>query len=124
MNIAEKLRELRVQSGLSQKDAAEKAGVHVKTLSSFETGARTDSMKVDQLQALCRTYGVTLAEFFVNEPESFTTTPSQNAFFDLLSDVFSLSEEKQAQLLTAYRAMLPVAVEVRRIPVDPLKAAA
>lgn len=123
-NVPAKLRELREQSGLSQSEAAKKAGVGTKSLSSWETGSRCTSIKVEQLASLCRVYGVTMAEFFGNEPDSFTTTPQESAFFDLLSDVFSLPEEKQAQLLTAYRAMLPVAVEVRRIPMDPLKAAA
>lgn len=64
MDLVLKLRELRQYRGLSQIDAARKAGLGVKTLSSFETGKRIDSMKLVQLQRLLRVYGVTEAEFF------------------------------------------------------------
>lgn len=62
------LRDLREQArdgeGLSQVEAAQRSGVHVKTLSSLETGARIGSMKVTQLRKLCEAYGITLAQFF------------------------------------------------------------
>ena len=64
MDLVLKLRELRQHRGLSQIDAARKSGLGVKTLSSFETGERIDSMKLVQLQRLLRVYGVTEAEFF------------------------------------------------------------
>jgi len=64
MDLVLKLRELRQYRGLSQADAARKSGLGVKTLSSFETGERIDSMKLAQLQRLLRVYGVTEAEFF------------------------------------------------------------
>jgi transcriptional regulator with XRE-family HTH domain len=64
MDLVLKLRELRQYRGLSQADAARKSGLGVKTLSSFETGERIDSMKLTQLQRLLRVYGVTESEFF------------------------------------------------------------
>ena len=64
MDLVLKLRELRQYRGLSQADAARKSGLGVKTLSSFETGDRIESMKLTQLQQLLRIYGVTEAEFF------------------------------------------------------------
>jgi len=64
MDLVLKLRELRNYRGLSQADAARKSGLGVKTLSSFETGDRIDSMKLTQLQQLLRIYSVTEAEFF------------------------------------------------------------
>lgn len=64
MDLVLKLRELRKYRGLSQRDAAKKAGIGVKTLSSFETGERIASMKVTQLQRLLRVYDTTEAEFF------------------------------------------------------------
>ena len=69
MDIVLKLRELRRLSGLSQQEAAELAGIGVKTLSSFETGARLTSMKMVQLFALLQVYRVTPAEFFGNKVE-------------------------------------------------------
>ena len=46
MDIVLKLRELRRYRGLSQKDVARRSGVGEKTLSSFETGERIDTMKI------------------------------------------------------------------------------
>ena len=64
MDIVLKLRELRHLRGLSQKEAARRSGVGEKTLSSFETGGRIDTMKVSQLQALLAVYDVTEEDFF------------------------------------------------------------
>jgi transcriptional regulator with XRE-family HTH domain len=64
MDLVLKLRELRKYRGLSQLEAAAESGLGVKTLSSFETGERINSMKLTQLQQLLRVYGVTEAEFF------------------------------------------------------------
>src|SRR5436190_16947132 len=69
MDIVLKLRELRRLSGLSQEDVAEKAGVGVKTLSSFESGARVKSMKLLQLVQILEVYGLTPAEFFGGKVE-------------------------------------------------------
>lgn len=62
------LRDLRDRSGWSQTQAAQRSGVHAKTLSSFETGYRTAAMKVSQLKKLCDAYGITLAQFFAEVP--------------------------------------------------------
>lgn len=64
MDIVLKLRELRRYRGLSQKDVERLSGVGEKTLSSFETGERIDTMKIAQLRALLALYGVTEEEFF------------------------------------------------------------
>lgn len=64
MNVAWKLQELRRVRGLRLKDAAERSGLGLKSISSFETGERTASMKLSQLVLLLRAYGVTVQEFF------------------------------------------------------------
>src|ERR1051326_1060964 len=64
MDILLKLRELRRMRGLTQKEAAQSSGVGEKTLSSFETGERIDSLKVSQLLQLLAVYDVTPVEFF------------------------------------------------------------
>lgn len=64
MDLVLKLRELRARAGLKQEQVARRAGIGVKTLSSFESGTRVDSMKLSQLEAILRVYGVTLAQFF------------------------------------------------------------
>jgi transcriptional regulator with XRE-family HTH domain len=64
MDLVLRLRELRRASGLSQDVVAARASIGVKTLSSFETGARIASMKLSQLHRLLSVYGITEAEFF------------------------------------------------------------
>jgi len=64
VDLVLRLRELRRMSGLSQKEVGRTSGVGEKTLSSFETGERIQSIKVAQLVALLNTYRVTAAEFF------------------------------------------------------------
>ena len=64
MDLVLKLRELRRMRGLSQLEAAELAGIGVKTLSTFETGQRIGSLKLSQLVSLLSAYDVTPAEFF------------------------------------------------------------
>jgi transcriptional regulator with XRE-family HTH domain len=67
MDIVLKLRELRGMRGLSQKDVARLSGVGEKTVSSFETGERIDSLKLSQLRRLLRVYNITEGEFFSPE---------------------------------------------------------
>jgi len=64
MDVVLKLRELRRLRGYTQEEAAEKAGMKMKSLSSFETGARITSMKLLQLFSVLAAYDVTPAEFF------------------------------------------------------------
>jgi transcriptional regulator with XRE-family HTH domain len=64
MDITLRLRELRRLHGLSQKEVARRSGVGEKTLSSFETGERTDAMKVRQLEEILAVYSVPLSAFF------------------------------------------------------------
>jgi len=64
MDTVLKLRELRARVGLTQNEVARRSGVGAKTLSSFESGARIDTMKLAQLEAILNVYGVTPADFF------------------------------------------------------------
>jgi transcriptional regulator with XRE-family HTH domain len=64
MDTVLKLRELRARAGLTQEEVARRSGVGAKTLSSFESGARTSTMKLSQLEAILAVYRVTTAEFF------------------------------------------------------------
>jgi transcriptional regulator with XRE-family HTH domain len=64
MDLVLKLREIRRLRGLSQKDVARLSGVGEKTISSFETGQRIGSLKLDQLKRMLSVYGLTEADFF------------------------------------------------------------
>jgi transcriptional regulator with XRE-family HTH domain len=69
MDIVLKLRELRRLRELSQKDVGRLSGVGEKTLSSFESGARINTMKLSQLRRVLRVYNVTEEEFFSRKME-------------------------------------------------------
>lgn len=67
MDLVLRLRELRRASGMSQKDVADRTGLGVRTISSFESGSRIDSIKWSQLEKLLQVYGVSEREFFGGE---------------------------------------------------------
>ena len=124
MDIVLKLRELRRLSGLSQEDVAEKAGVGVKTLSSFESGARVQSMKLLQLVQILQVYGVTPAEFFGGKVEEtiFGELERLNAKeLSLVRELRSLCEMSRVRLEETFLTMIgaaqvltePSAYEVR-----------
>jgi len=58
------LRDLRAQAGLTQQQAAQRSGIGSKTISSFEDGDRIESIKVEQLRAICAAYSISLSHFF------------------------------------------------------------
>jgi transcriptional regulator with XRE-family HTH domain len=102
MDIVLKLRELRRLRGLSQKDVGRLSGVGEKTVSSFETGDRTDSMKLSQLRKLLRVYNITEDEFFSRR-------------MDELFDPESLLHQTREDILLAGPGSTP-ASDARRTP--------
>jgi transcriptional regulator with XRE-family HTH domain len=78
MELDFKLREARRLRDLSQKDAARLSRVGEKTISSFETGARIDTMKVSQLLRLLRVYAIAPADFFGDAFELEISGPPTN----------------------------------------------
>lgn len=62
--MAIRLRAARISAGFTQSEAAIASGVGEKTLSSFESGARIRSMKLDQLFAMLQAYGLKPSDFF------------------------------------------------------------
>jgi transcriptional regulator with XRE-family HTH domain len=66
-DVVIRLRDIRHRHGMSQKDVARLSGVGEKTVSSFETGQRIDSLKLAQLRRLLKVYGLTEAQFFSND---------------------------------------------------------
>ena len=93
MDVVLKLRELRRLRGYSQREAAELAGIGLKTLSSFETGERIASMKLSQLFQLLSAYDTTPAEFFGDGVER------------MIFGEFEKLEPSEVKLLSAWRAL-------------------
>lgn len=101
-DIALKLKLVREQRGISQKDAARLSKVGEKTISSFETGQRIHTIKLSQLTALCEVYGLTVVDFLTFDEESLIAEPATAPL-----DVVALEQ--------------PTAFVRRREPVDPLR---
>jgi len=63
-DMALRLKLLRQRAHLTQPEAAARSGIGVKSISSFETGRRINSLKVSQLMDLLDCYDASTAEFF------------------------------------------------------------
>lgn len=73
------LRSLRQDACLTQPQLAELSGIGMKTISSFESGRRIESMKVIQLQRLVNALGMTLLEFFAHVAKAFESEMKKSA---------------------------------------------
>lgn len=67
MSIHENLKNLRLNAGLTQDEAAEKAGVTRQTISGYETGRRQPDLEM--LQSLAEMYGASINEVFYGTKE-------------------------------------------------------
>src|SRR5687767_1275073 len=119
MDLVLKLREIRRLRGLSQKDVAQMSGVGEKTISSFETGQRIGSLKLDQLKRLLGVYGLTEAEFFGCSVERqiapWELDDEENAAQRLIDDLRGLPRPVQKAMLGKFQLMLETASEVNTI---------
>jgi transcriptional regulator with XRE-family HTH domain len=119
MDLVLKLREIRRLRGLSQKDVAQLSGVGEKTISSFETGQRIGSLKLDQLKKLLSVYGLSEAEFFGCSVERqiapWELDDEENAAQRLIDDLHGLPKAVQKVMLGKFQLMLETASEVNTI---------
>ncbi len=119
MDLVLKLREIRRLRGLSQKDVARISGVGEKTISSFETGQRIGSLKINQLRKLLSVYGLTEAEFFGSSVERqiapWELDEDENASMRLVDDLRILPKAVQKAMISKFQLMLETASEVNHI---------
>lgn len=119
MDLVLKLREIRRLRGLSQKDVAQLSGVGEKTISSFETGQRIGSLKLEQLKRLLSVYGLSEAEFFGCSVERqiapWELDDEENAAQRLMDDLRGLPKPVQKAMLGKFQLMLETASEVNTI---------
>ena len=116
MDLVLKLRELRRLRGLSQKDVARLSGIGPKTISSFETGERIASLRLEQLERLLAVYGLTKADFFGGRIEKeiapWELDEHEIATTRLLDDLHALSKPAQRNLLAKFQLMVETVAEV------------
>lgn len=119
MDLVLKLREIRRLRGLSQKDVARLSGVGEKTISSFETGQRIGSLKLDQLNRLLAVYGLTEAEFFGSSVERqiapWEISEEESAAQRLVDDLKMMPKTLQKTMLGKFQLMLETAAEVNHL---------
>ena len=116
MDLVLKLREIRRLRGLSQKDVARLSGVGEKSISSFETGQRIGSLKLEQLRRLLRVYGLTESEFFGSCVEKqiapWELPEDEIATTRVLEDLRAMPLQVRKSLLTKFQLMLDTAADV------------
>ncbi|HYI10969.1 MAG TPA: helix-turn-helix transcriptional regulator [Thermoanaerobaculia bacterium] len=116
MDLVLKLREIRRLRGLSQKDVARMSGVGEKTISSFETGQRIGSLKLDQLRKMLNAYGVSEQEFFGGSLEReiapWELDADESAMQRLLDDLRHLPKSSQRAMVSKFQLMLEAATTV------------
>lgn len=124
MDTVLKLRELRAHAGMSQEDVARVCRVGVKTISSFESGARIGSMKLSQLEAILAAYKITLAQFFSRSMEHDLAPweNSETAADTLLRRLDALPAHARGALIEKMTVMLDAAEAVlpRRSHIHPV----
>lgn len=120
VDIVLRLRELRRSLGLQQKDVALLSGIGEKTISSFETGARIDAMKIGQLRRLLSVYGMSEAEFFSEGLESLLGIEDErdsapDTSFGLWKQMRELPDSVRDGLLDKFKLMVETASEVHAL---------
>ena len=124
MDLVLKLREIRRLRGLSQKDVARLSGVGEKTISSFETGQRIGSLKLDQLRRLLGVYGLTESDFFGCSVERqiapWELDEEEFAAQRLIEELRSLPRSTQKAMVSKFQLMLDGASHVSQ-PIAPAR---
>jgi transcriptional regulator with XRE-family HTH domain len=116
MDLVLKLREIRRMRGLSQKDVARLSGVGEKTISSFETGERIGSMKLEQLNKLLHVYGLKESDFFGGSIEKeiapWELDDDQMAAARLMDELHRLPKHVQRKLVAKFQLMVETTADM------------
>ena len=92
MDIMQRLRELQQRYGWSDYRIAKEAGLSPNTVSNIYRRGNTPSMVT--LEAICKAFGITMAQFFA-EDELVELTPELRKLFDKWT---ALNDEQKAAL--------------------------
>ncbi len=94
MNIINRITELRLQRGWSINNLALEAGLTQSTLSSILQ--RGTAPKIETLQCLCNAFGISLAQFFLEDEQIEILNPTEK---QLIMAYRHLSAKQQQALL-------------------------
>ena len=95
MDINKKIEALRYQRGWSMYELAQEMGVTQSTLTSIMR--RGNPPKIDTLERICDAFGISLAQFFIEDEELEVLNKKEK---ELISLFRKMSEEKQMALIT------------------------
>ena len=94
MDINKKIETLRFQRGWSMYELAQEAGITQSTLTSMLK--RGNPPKIDTLSCICEAFGITLAQFFMEDEELEILSKTEK---ELISSFRKLTEDKQHALI-------------------------
>ena len=100
MDVLERIVYYRKQKNWTEYQLAEKSGLTQSTISSWYRKNMLPT--IPSLEKICDAFGITLAQFFSNDSDSFTLTPLQR---DLLIESTRLTEEQQYALLDFFKTL-------------------
>ena len=86
--------------GWTEYQLAERSGLPQSTISSWYRKNMLPT--IPSLEKICDAFGITLAQFFSNNSDSFTLTPLQR---DLLIESTRLTEEQQHALVDFFKTL-------------------
>lgn len=95
MDINKKIEALRFQRGWSMYELAQEAGITQSTLTSMIK--RGNPPKIDTLSCICEAFGMTLAQFFIEDEQLEILSKEEKA---LVASFRRLPRQKQESLLT------------------------
>ena len=90
----------REDRGWTEYQLAERSGLPQSTISSWYRKNMLPT--IPSLEKICDAFGITLAQFFSNNSDSFTLTPLQR---DLLIESTRLTEEQQHALVDFFKTL-------------------
>ena len=94
MDINKKIETLRFRRGWSMYELAQEAGITQSTLTSMIK--RGNPPKIDTLECICEAFGITLAQFFMEDEQAELLNKSEKELIDLFR---SMPEDKKQALL-------------------------
>ncbi len=94
MDINKKIESLRFQRGWSMYELAQEAGITQSTLTSMIK--RGNPPKIDTLECICEAFGITLAQFFMEDEQLEILSKDEK---ELIASFRKLPESKQQALI-------------------------
>lgn len=97
MDILNKIRELQGDRGWTDYKLAQEADIPLPTLSSLFQ--RKNPPKLDTLQSICKAFGLTLAQFFLEDEKIEVLSDSEKAMLQVFR---KLSPKQQQALISVF----------------------